>query len=115
MTVPENSTPVIPTPAYRQDSPLAVASLICGLVGWIVPFFGSLAAVITGHMAKKDIRESNGQLGGDGMALAGLIMGYIQLSFILLCVLCIMAFVFAVSAGSGAFDGQYTYLLPLLF
>ena len=99
MTVPENSQPVIPPPAYRQDSSLAVTSLICGLVGWIIPFFGSLAAVITGHLAKKEIRESNGQLTGDGMALAGLIMGYIQLAFILLAILCFMVILFAF-AGS---------------
>ena len=63
MTVPENSTPVIPPPAYKQDSPLAVASMICGLVGWVIPFFGSLAAVITlGHAEHQPRRLRRGEV-----------------------------------------------------
>jgi hypothetical protein len=46
----------------------------CGI---LIP---SILAVIFGHIAKGEIRASGGQQGGDGMALAGLILGYIGLA-----------------------------------
>ena len=60
----------------------AIASLVCGCVGVtccgiLIP---SILAVIFGHIAKGEIRASGGQQGGDGMALAGLILGYIGLA-----------------------------------
>jgi hypothetical protein len=77
-----------------QNSTLAVISLIAGILGFTaVPFFGSIAAIITGHMAKKEIAESNGTLGGEGMAKAGQIMGYIGLA-LGLCFGCFFAFTF---------------------
>jgi hypothetical protein len=59
---------------------MAVASLITGILCWlIIPFLGAFAAIITGHLALGDIRDSNGALTGRGMAIAGLILGYVQL------------------------------------
>lgn len=81
----------IPSPS--PNSTLATISMIAGILGWtIAPLLGSLAAVITGHMAKREIRESLGQLGGDGMATAGLVMGYLQLipSVLCICIVLIM-------------------------
>ena len=72
----QNSTlpPVAPT------STLAIISLISGIVSWfLLPFIAAVAAVITGHMAKTEIKKSNGMLGGNGMATAGLVLGYVQL------------------------------------
>ena len=115
MTISENNTPVRlpPTPIYKRDSSLAIASLVTGLVGWtFLPIIGAIAAVITGHLAKKEIRESNGMLGGDGMALAGLILGYVQIGLVVLAVLCVLAFAFAVAAGVTSSVTNYsTYLL----
>lgn len=62
----------------RQTSSLAIASLVSGILGWtLVPFIGTLVAIITGHMARAEIRRSNGQLDGDGLAIAGLVLGWI--------------------------------------
>ena len=36
-----------------------------------------IVAIVLGHMARKQIRESGGTQQGDGMALAGLILGYL--------------------------------------
>jgi hypothetical protein len=95
MTTPVIQPPVSTPPmAYgKKDSTLAIISLVSGLVGWtFLPFLGAIAAVITGHMAKKEIRESAGTIGGDGMALAGLILGYVQLGLILLAAILFVAF-----------------------
>jgi hypothetical protein len=114
MTIPENNQPGYIPPIYRTDSGLATASLICGLVGWFIPFLGSLAAVITGHLGRKEIRESQGLLTGDGMALAGLIMGYIQLAFCLLILFAIIALMAVAINDTNTLIGSYSYLLSLL-
>ena len=63
--------------APRQTSTLAVVSLVFGILGWILlPWIGSLVAIVTGHMARGEIRRSPGGLDGDGMAVAGLVLGY---------------------------------------
>lgn len=64
-----------------------------GVVGWtLLPIVGAIIAVITGHMAKKEIRESNGLLGGDGLATAGLVLGYSNLALGLCVCLLLMLF-----------------------
>ena len=74
-----------PLAATKRESTLAIVSLISGIVGWtIIPFIGSIVAVITGHLAKKEIRESGNTMSGDGMALAGLILGYTMIGLSLL-------------------------------
>jgi competence protein ComGC len=40
--------------------------------------FSGIPAVILGHLSRAAIRKSGGQLKGEGMALGGLIMGYIS-------------------------------------
>ncbi|KAF1689568.1 DUF4190 domain-containing protein [Pseudoxanthomonas koreensis] len=62
----------------RRTSSLAIASLVAGILGWtLVPFIGTLVAIVCGHMARGEIRRSNGQLDGDGLAIAGLVLGWI--------------------------------------
>lgn len=118
MTIPENPSPSsIPPMAYmKHDSTLAIISLVCGLLGWtILPVLGAIAAVVCGHLAKREIRESNGMLSGDGMALAGLILGYVQIGILVLGILCLVTFSAALIPeirSSGFFSMQ---LLPMMF
>jgi hypothetical protein len=77
-------------------NPLAVTSLItgiiallCGLGSWACCFLVFLAAPLsfilsavsipTGGVAMSQIKRSNGALGGNGMAIAGLICGIVAL------------------------------------
>ncbi|MBV2207936.1 MAG: DUF4190 domain-containing protein [Thermomonas sp.] len=77
----------------RQTSTLAVVSLVFGILGWnLLPFIGSVVAVITGHMARKEIRQSAGQLEGDGLAVAGLVMGYLIIGLGILGILATILF-----------------------
>ena len=79
------------TPPAKPNSNMALASLILGILGWtLAPGLASIAAIVTGHMAKNEIKSSMGQLGGDGMATAGLIMGYASVA-IFLCICLAMA------------------------
>lgn len=64
-------------PPAKPNSNLALASLVLGILGWtLLPTIGSIGAIITGHMAKNEIKGSMGALSGDGMATAGLVLGY---------------------------------------
>lgn len=83
-----------------KDSQYAIASLVTGILGWtLVPLLGSIAAIITGHLAKKEIKESRGAIGGNSMATAGLIMGYIQLGFVVLGALIIISLILVTGAN----------------
>ena len=73
---PVGGGPVVGGPPPTNG--LAIASLVLGLVGLVaVPLLASIAAVVCGHLARSHIREAKGRLGGDGMALTGLITGYV--------------------------------------
>ncbi len=67
------------TPAYQapKTNGMAIASLVCSLV---LCGIGSIVAIVLGHIAKRQIRESGGMQQGDGLATAGLIIGYIGLA-----------------------------------
>jgi Domain of unknown function (DUF4190)/Domain of unknown function (DUF1707) len=65
-------------PVFVRPAPvngLAVASLISGIL-WMA-WFGSLLAIVFGHIALDQIKESDGQQGGRGIAIAGLALGYL--------------------------------------
>ncbi|MEU8274898.1 DUF4190 domain-containing protein [Microbispora bryophytorum] len=71
-----------PMPMYVQTPPtsgVATASMVLGIIGLFIGWcsFGlpSFIAVITGHTALRETK--NGQKGGHGMAVAGLILGYL--------------------------------------
>ena len=66
-----------PVPVARNSN-LAVASLICG------------------HMALSEIKKSGNILQGRGMAIAGLILGYLEIAFMVVYILII-----AIASASG--------------
>ena len=67
------------SPIYSKTSNLAIISLIAGILGWLIPIIGAIIAIITGHKAKGEIRDSGDSLTGDGIATVGLVLGYAQL------------------------------------
>jgi hypothetical protein len=84
--VPMPATPAVLAAAgkAKPSSNLAIASLICGILGlFVCSIFTAIPAIITGHMARRQIRE-NPTLEGAGLALGGLIMGYIACGLLLL-------------------------------
>ena len=69
---------------------------------WILPFIGSLAGAIMGHIAMGQIARNNE--GGRGLALAGVIVGWIGVAFT---VLLVVFFVFVFAIGSSSY-GTYS-------
>ncbi|MFN7137281.1 MAG: DUF4190 domain-containing protein [Thermomonas sp.] len=90
----------------RQTSSLAVVSLVAGILGWtVLPFLGSVVAIICGHLARAEIRRAPQALEGDGLAVAGLVMGYIAVGLGVLAVAAVVLF-FGGLAALLAFAGH---------
>ena len=64
----------LPPGAAAQTSGKAIASLVCGIIN-IFPLF--IVAIILGHISLSEIKKSAGRLKGEGLAIAGLILGYL--------------------------------------
>lgn len=79
LTAPGTVPKPAPAGAARTDGK-AVASLVLGLMSWILclSIFTGIPAIILGHISQSNIKKSMGRLKGEGMALAGLIMGYLS-------------------------------------
>lgn len=86
-------------PAPRSINSLAIVSLVAGIAGYVIPhpFVAGLVAIVTGHMARRQIRQT-GESGG-GLALAGMILGYVHLVLSIL----IVGFIVVVLLGLGAY------------
>jgi len=66
-----------------QTDGKAIGSLVCGIASvTILSILAGIPAIILGHVSRSDIRKSGGRLKGEGLALAGLIMGYVSLAII---------------------------------
>src|SRR6056297_3639996 len=71
--------------ATAPTNTAAVVSLVSGILAWIaVPLIGGLVAVFAGHAALNQIRASGGFESGQGLAVAGLILGWLQLGLLIL-------------------------------
>ena len=69
---------------------LAVISLILGVASWLgMSLLASVPAIITGHMARSDPNQE-----GRGMALAGLLLGYANISISAIALVIIVVLLF---------------------
>ncbi|HEU0182561.1 DUF4190 domain-containing protein [Agromyces sp. NPDC004153] len=109
-----------PAPAYGQPAPgygqpygqpakktnvLAIVSLIASIAGFVIAWgIGSIVGIICGHISLSQIKKTGEE--GRGLAVAGLIVGYIGLALAILSVI-VLAIVFGSIAASGGFTTQY--------
>ena len=92
---PPYQQPYLPYPAAPPTNGLAIASLVCG-VGTFVIGLSFIPAIICGHIARGQIRRTGEQ--GGGLALAGLILGYVGGALFIAAVLAIVFLVTKVSS-----------------
>jgi uncharacterized membrane protein YqjE len=86
----------------KQTSPLAIVSLVSGIVGWLlIPLLGAIVAIVTGHMARAEIRRQPETMEGDGLALAGMILGYAWFALMVLVVLVVVLLFGGFMAAAG--------------
>jgi hypothetical protein len=81
-------------------STLAIVSLVAGILGFtMLPVVGSIVAILTGYAARKETRAVPALAGGDGLATAGIIMGWIQAGLAVIGICCFITyFVFILGA-----------------
>lgn len=67
-------------PDNRTTSTTAVVSLVFGVLSWVLlPVIGAIVAIVCGHLARAEIKRSEGRIDGDGLAVAGLVLGWTHL------------------------------------
>jgi len=93
------NTPQMNYQAQLPTSTLAIVSMIAGILGFtIFPVIATIVALVTGYAARKETRAVPPQVGGDGLATAGIIMGWVQVGLTVVGICCVAAyFVFGLS------------------
>lgn len=85
--VENNYRPSLPT------STLAIISMVSGILGFTVfPLIASIVAIVTGYAARKETRATPPQAEGDGLATAGIVMGWVQVGLTVLGLCCVAAY-----------------------
>jgi TRAP-type C4-dicarboxylate transport system permease small subunit len=96
---PTSNADLLPT------STLAIVSLVSAILGFtLAPVIGTIVALITGYMARSETRSIPTRASGDGLATAGIIMGWIQVALLVIGVCCAIAylvFMVGIFASSG--------------
>jgi hypothetical protein len=88
------------------SSTLAIVSLVSAILGFtLAPVIGTIVALITGYMARNETRSIPPRASGDGLATAGIIMGWIQVGLIVIGICCTIAY-FVLIVGLFASSGQ---------
>jgi hypothetical protein len=77
--------PALNTPT----SGLAIGALVCGILEIFTLGFAAIPAVILGHLARTQIRRTGER--GDGMAVAGLVLGYLGIGIWTLIIIALAA------------------------
>lgn len=94
-------------PRPPATNTLAIVSLVFGILAWTVaPLVGAIVAIITGHMARGELRVSQpaGHETGDGLAVAGLVLGWLQLVLLVMAFFAVI-FIFGSLAALAAIFG----------
>jgi hypothetical protein len=98
---PQNANYNVPA-----TSTLAIVSLVAALSGFtIFPLIGSIIAIVAGYAARKETRAAPPLAGGDGLATAGIIMGWIQVVLMVVGICCFIAW-FVFIAGAAVVSGN---------
>ena len=78
---PSYGAPYAAPMPYQRANGFAITSLVCGILGFCAGgAFAAIPAIVFGHIALAQINQLGGMEQGRGMAIAGLVMGYIYLA-----------------------------------
>ena len=99
--IPGAATVGPPMSVVPQQNAMALTSMILGIISIVLSTgpFTAIPGVICGHIARRQIRESPYPQVGDGMAIAGLILGYLCIILTVVLILVLVGiFVFAATS-----------------
>jgi len=103
--LPAGAIPTVyPMPLYQppvSTNSLARASLVLGVAEFFTMGLTAIPAIICGHMAKREMRQTGQR--GDGLATSGLVLGYMAVIFwgILIVLSIVGAVISATGTGTG--------------
>jgi hypothetical protein len=106
----------VPSQNVSSTNTLAIISLVLSLVALPLTFcYGcgilfSIAAIILGFIARKEIKQSSGRQSGDGLALAGLIIGGITTALVILGAVCYLLFLLITVIMAYSSDGYSLWI-----
>ena len=84
--------PGIPIARPKPNEGSAIASLIMGIAAFLVcPLVLGVLAIVFGYIGKRNIEDSGGTLGGEAFAVAGIILGWINLAIVAIVAIIILA------------------------
>ena len=102
--LPPAAPPPMPAATPKQTSTMAIVSLVSGILGWtLLPLLASVVAVITGHMARSEIRRNPDTIEGDGLAIAGLVLGWLSIALAVLTLIFTVVLIIFVFGSIAAF------------
>lgn len=79
-----SNTPFSPPPtgAAGENKTLAIVSLVLAILSFVcLGFLGSIPAIILGFMQRSKVKNNPSEFGGAGMAMAGIIIGALNVVF----------------------------------
>ena len=98
---------------------MAIVSLVCGIVGIaggmlgsVIPFISyimplcSIAGIVFGALALKNVKAGNCEGNEKGLATAGLVLGIVALALDVVAIICVAVCAGAILAGAAA-AGNY--------
>lgn len=92
------------TSGGTKTNTMAILSLVAALVGWLLCGLGPIAAIIFGFIGRGQINKSGGAETGGGLAMAGIIIGAVEIVFGLIIVI-------AIAASSGSDSSALAHLV----
>lgn len=89
--LPPPAAAAVPAAAFAngETNGFAIASLVLGIL-WLY-WLGSILAIVFGHIALVQIRRKGGNSAGRGMAIAGLVLGYIGVAIAILIIALVLS------------------------
>jgi len=79
--------PVLPT------STLAIVSLVAGILSFVMlPVIGAVAALWAGYEARKETRSVPPRASGDGLATAGIVLGWVHVGLFVVTLCCVIIY-----------------------
>jgi hypothetical protein len=101
--------PSAPAPLPRTN-PLAITSLVCGIAQIMFGPLATIPAIVCGHIGRSQIRRTGES--GAGMALAGLVLGWLGLVFGVLLIAGFVALAVSASRSGQVFPSPNIQVQP---
>ena len=83
------AAPVYAAPLRPATNGLAIAAMVLGIL-WLY-WIGSVLALVFGYIAKNQIDRAGGTQGGRGMAIAGIVLGWVGVGVLTIVIIAAVA------------------------